>query len=384
MAVSLRTTLTVATIAFTTIAVVAPTVEAGPRRRPAPVLGGPPAGAGIGVSGGSSGVRLGGGVGALPDPLLNSAATGAVLGSMGGPIGMAVGAGVGVLHGLWAKKKHEQAARAEAERQRAMDRELEREMAAQRPGGLAVPEGEGQGVLIVSDHLADAPSASPATPDPPTQVVSVPPAAAPPRDAVDAEGFRPVYEGTRLVRREHRAPDGGVDVVLHYDTRGRVVRRDESSRLDGRLDTSAFYTDGILQRKESDTDGDGAPDVWAFYDGAGELTRMESLASGAGRRTEVYRGGRVAERLEGDLLSVFDDAGRLVKQGRKGAGDRMLAWRYFEANGDVTREEEFDKDGGLSAVAHYERGRLVRRELYEVDESAFARVPLVAPETTAR
>jgi hypothetical protein len=386
MPVSLRTTLTVATIALTSIGVVAPAVDAGPRRRPAPVLVGPPMGSGIGLSGGSGGLRVGGGVGASPDPLLNSAATGAIVGSMGGPIGMAIGAGVGVLHGLWAKKKQEQQARADAERQRAMDRELEREMAAQRPGGPSVADSEGQGVLIVSDHLAETPSASPATPDRPTQVASVPPAeaAAPARGAVDAGGFRPVYEGTRLVRHEHRAPDGLVDVVLHYDTRGRVVRRDESSRLDGRLDTSASFIDGVLQRKDSDTDGDGTRDVWAYYDGAGELTRMESLASGGGRRTEVYRGGRVAERLEGDLLSVFDDAGRLVKQGRKGAGDRMLAWRYFEANGDVTKEEEFDTDGGLSAVAHYERGRLVRRELYEVDESAFTRVPLVAPETKVR
>jgi hypothetical protein len=373
-----RKRITVATIAFLTIGWVTPAVEA--------------QSASVGVGGGRGGVRVGGGVAPGPDPVLNSTAMGAVLGSAGGPIGMAIGAGVGLLHGLWAKRKYDQQARAEQERQRAMDRELEREMAAQRAGGRGPADSEdGQGVLIVADNLAtaDAPSASPPT-ERPKHVASLPPASESPRDTaaarapeVDAEGFRPVYEDKRLVRREHRAPDGSVDVVLHYDARGRIVRRDESSRMDGRLDTSAYYADGTLQRKESDTDGDGKPDVFAFYDGTGELTRLESVASNGRRQIERYRAGRVAERLDGDLLSVFDEGGRLVKQGRKGAGEKMLAWRYYEPNGNVTREEEFDGEGNLSAVAHYESGRIVRRELYQIDEQAFTRVPLVSPETTS-
>lgn len=351
----------------------------------------PPAAAQVRVGAGSrsGGVVVGGSVGGglgSPD-LLSSAATGAAVGAMGGPIGMAVGAGLGLLHGLWAKKKYEEHARAEAERQRAMDRELERQMATQRPGGPPNPTGDDQGVLFVKDHLAgEAPSASPRVPERETQVAAVggrDTGVAPAPDGVDAEGFRAVFDGSRLVRRERRAADGRVEQALHYDTRGRLVRRDDSSRGDGRLDTSAFYADGVLQRKESDTDGDGSVDVWAFYDGVGDLARLETLVNGR-RRTEVYRAGRVAERLDGDLLSVFDEAGHLVKQGRKGAGDRMLAWRYFEPSGAVVREEEFGGDGRLSAVAHYEAGRLVRRELYEIDEAAFSRVPLVSPESAGR
>ena len=330
---SFRKRTSVATIAFFTIASAAPVAQA----------------QSVGV-GSRGGVRVGGGVGASPDPLLNSATMGAALGSAAGPIGMAVGAGIGLLHGLWAKRKYEEQARAEQERQRAMDRELEREMAAQRAGGAADTE-EGQGVLILADNLAtsDTPSASPSTEratqvaSRATQVASLPPAssattAARTPDSVDAEGFRPVYEDTRLVRREHHAADGSIDVVLHYDTRGRIVRRDESSRLDGRLDTSAYYTDGTLQRKESDTDADGKPDVWAFYDGTGELTRLESLTADGGRRIEQYRAG------------------------------------------DLAREEKFDADGSLTAVAHYEGGRIVRRELYKIDDAAFSRVPLVSSE----
>jgi hypothetical protein len=56
----------------------------------------------------------------------------------------------------------------------------------------------------------------------------------------------------------------------------------------------------------------------------------------------------------------------------------MLKWTYFDGNGDVTREEEFGNDGRLTAVAHYEAGRIVRRELYDIDASAFTRVPVVS------
>src|SRR4051812_7789087 len=220
-----RKTASVATIAFLTIAIAAPLARA----------------QSVGV-GSRGGVRAGGGFsgGASSADVLNSAAMGAAIGSAGGPIGMAIGAGVGLLHGLWAKKKYDEQARVEAERQQAMDRELERQMGAQRAGG-GVPAGDGQGVLIVRDHLeADSPSASPATPDRATQVASKAPGGA---ADVDTEGFRPIYEGRRLLRREHRSPDGRTDVVLHYDTRGRIVRRDESTRLDGRLDTSARYVD---------------------------------------------------------------------------------------------------------------------------------------------
>jgi hypothetical protein len=361
-AASRKTTTTVAAIALFTMAAA------------------PPAAAAVRVAGSA-------------DPVLDSMATGALVGAAGGPIGIAVGAGLGLLHGLWSRRKQEEQARAEDARQRAMNRDLERELGQQPRGPGRDADGDGQGVLILADNLAgDTPSASPVTAERGTRVASVPPASdAPPATrptapaasdratgGLDAEGFRAIHEGGRLVRREHRGPDGKVDVVLHYDTRGRVVRREESSRLDGRLDTTAHYADGTLQRKESDTDGDGQPDLWAFYDGVGDLTRLESLAADGRRRIDRYQAGRVTERLDGDLLSVLDEAGRLVKQGRKGEGERMLAWRHYEPGGNVVREEEFDADGGLSAVAHYEAGRIVRRELYQIDESAFARVPLVS------
>ena len=329
------------------------------------------AGAGVGVSGG---VSVGGRTG---EPVLDSVMTGAALGGFGGPIGLAVGAGIGLLHGLWAKHKAEAATRAEVAKQKEADRKIEQEIAAQKPGASA----DEQGVRVVKDHLADTPNASPPTG---TAVASLPPTATkePPaaRDRLDPDGLRPVYEGDRLVRKERVAADGKVTEVLHYDAQGQLVRREESSRGDGRFDTSTFYADGKPQRRESDTDGDGRTDFWAAYDAAGEVTKLESLANGR-RHQQVYAAGKVTEE-EWRRASDGVVTGRVKYQDgkvREKLEGNLL--QYFEPNGDLKREEELGADGRPAAIAFYEHGKLIRRELYEIDEKAFERVPLVTAET---
>jgi antitoxin component YwqK of YwqJK toxin-antitoxin module len=327
--------------------------------------------AGSGVSGG---VSVGGRTG---EPVLDSVMTGAALGGLGGPIGLAVGAGIGLLHGLWAKKKAEAASRAEVAKQKEADRKLEQEIAAQKPGASA----DEQGVRVVKDHLADTPNASPPTG---TAVASLPPTAPnePPaaRDRLDPDGLRPVYEGDRLVRKERVAADGKVTEVLHYDARGQLVKREESSRGDGRFDTSTFYADGKPQRRESDTDGDGTTDLWAAYDATGEIAKLESLANGR-RHQQIYAAGKVTEE-EWRRASDGVVTGRVKYQDGK-VREKLEGnlVQYFEPNGDLKREEELGADGRPSAIAFYEHGKLVRRELYEIDEKAFERVPLVTAET---
>lgn len=305
---------------------------------PSPVYASPGASVGVGV-GSRGGVGVGGSVGTSGGgSVMDSVVNGAVLGGIGGPIGLAVGAGVGLLHGLWSKNRRDKQSQAETARQQEIDRQLEREVANQ-------PHGEEQGVRVVKDHLADEPvRTASTTPDP--MVASVPPAPAEPakkkapaRDAVDQEGFRPVYEGDRVVRRERVGADGTPEVVLHYDKDGQIVRRQESTRADGRLDTTLFYANGKLERKESDTDGDGTTDVFAEYDGLGNLTQMDTVEGTTRTRT------------------------------------------HYDVAGTVTREDQLGAKGELIASAFYEKGRVVRRELYEVDESAFNRVPLVSAQT---
>ena len=293
----------------------------------------------VGVGSGG-GISIGGGLGSSGSgSVMDSVINGAALGGVGGPIGLAVGAGIGLLHGLWAKNRRDKQSQVETARQQEIDRQIEREI-ANRPHG-----GEEQGVRIVKDHLADEPVRTAATGGD-RMVASVPAEPAPTvkktpaRDAVDPDGFKAVYEGDRVVRRERVGPDGKPEVVLHYDGNGALVRRQESTRADGRMDTTLFYgAGGKLERKEADTDGDGTTDVVARYDGLGNLAQMETLEGTTRTR------------------------------------------RHFDAGGTVTREDQLGAKGDVVASAFYDNGRLVRRELYEIDESAFKRAPLVSAQT---
>jgi antitoxin component YwqK of YwqJK toxin-antitoxin module len=147
--------------------------------------------------------------------------------------------------------------------------------------------------------------------------------------------------------------------VLHYDEQGQLVRREESSRLDGRLDTSTVYAQGRPERKESDTDDDGKPDVWATYTADGKVSVLESLMADGRRLRQRYTEGKVTR-----------------EEWR--TADALVTARDLDASGTVVREEEFGAGGRLSSVTFYESGRLVRRELYQVDERLFKRVPLVS------
>jgi antitoxin component YwqK of YwqJK toxin-antitoxin module len=310
----------------------------------------------FGVGVGSSGVHVGGSAARSGEPVRDSVINGAILGAAGGPIGAAIGAGVGLLHGLWTKRKVEQASRAEVARQKEADRKIEQEIAAQQPGSSTTTV-----------------ASVPATTEP----------VEPPRDRLDPDGFRPVYEGRRLVRRERIGADGRVTEVLHYDAQGQVVRRDESSRLDGRFDTATFYAGGKPERRESDTDGDGTVDLWAAYDAAGEVARLDSLADGR-RHTQVYTAGKVSEEewrraADGVVTARVKYEDGKVREKLEG---NLL--KYFEANGDIAREAELGADGRPTTIAYYERGRLVRRELFDIDEKAFQRVPLVSTDTPAQ
>jgi antitoxin component YwqK of YwqJK toxin-antitoxin module len=333
-----------------------------PSAIPQPIILTQAPGFGVGVGVGSGGVRVGGSVAPSGDVIRDSVINGAVLGSAGGPIGAAIGAGVGLLHGLWAKRQVEQAAKVEAARQKEADRKLEEELASQQPGSSTTDTGT-TGTTVAS---------LPPTTEP----------AEPPRDRLDPDGFRPVYDGGRLVRRERIGADGRATEVVHYDAQGQIVRRDESSRRDGRFDTSTFYADGKPQRRESDTDADGTVDLWATYDAAGEVARLESLADGR-RHTQVYTAGRMSEEewrraADGTVTRRVKYEDGTVREKLDG---NLLT--YFEPNGDVAREAELDANGRPTMIAYYEGGRLVRRELYEIDDKAFQRVPLVSPETAA-
>lgn len=238
-----------------------------------------------------------------------------------------------------------------------------------------------------------------------------------PPPATDPDGFRLVYAGGQLARKERDVDgDGKPDIVRYYDESGELIRQEEDSRLDGRPDTSTFFEAGRLVRKESDTNGDGKVDLWAFYDGADTPVRTEADTDHDQHRDRVilYEQGEIMEEqryspgldpprlivayadgkpnrkdedTDGDgrmdRVTEYDAAGHLTKVSRKpaGAGTFALVATYQPKTGEVLHEEEdLNGDGSVDVISHYEKGRLVRREFFDLPEIASLSPHLSVPQ----
>ncbi|MFQ5960435.1 MAG: FG-GAP repeat domain-containing protein [Candidatus Methylomirabilales bacterium] len=225
--------------------------------------------------------------------------------------------------------------------------------------------------------------------------------------ATDPEGFRLVHAGGQLARKERDVDgDGKPDILRYYDETGELIRQEEDSRLDGRPDTWTFFEAGRLVRKESDTNGNGKVDLWAFYDGADTLVRTEADTDHNQHRDRVilYEQGEIVEEqryspgldppqlivayangqpkrkdedTDGDgrmdRVTEYDAAGHVTKVSRNpaGAGTFALVATYQPKTGEVLHEEEdLNGDGSIDVISHYEKGRLVRREFFDLPEIA--------------
>ena len=401
---------------------------------PKPSGGGAPTGGASGPSGSGTGqpgsspsspTTAGGRSGRVPprtstDTVERAALMGLAFGAPFGLIGAGAGALIGFIYGNLAKREADAKANEEAKRQETMDADLERQIAEQKAGGGSTA-GRKQGVTVVKDHLANRPGAPAvaSTPSPSGQNAGEPArgtATGPrtPTADTDADGFRPVYEGGRLVRRERDAQgDGRPDTILHYGVDGQLVRREDASRLDGRMDLWTHYANGKMKSRESDTRGTGQVDLWIYYDDDGRVARAESLLENDVKLTQIFTDGQVTreewrrlpdgeltavatheagklvQREEDstgrgrlDLVSVFDPAGRLVKQGRRTEEGWLMSWRHFDPAGRVVREEELGKDGEIVTISFFEEGRLMRKELYVLDEELIRRAPRVPEKAT--
>jgi hypothetical protein len=239
--------------------------------------------------------------------------------------------------------------------------------------------------------------------------------------ATDPEGFRLVRTGGPLARKERDVDgDGKPDILRYYDETGKLIRQEEDSRLDGRLDTWTFYDEGRLVRKESDTNADGQVDLWAFYDGADTLLRTEADTDHNQHRDRVtlYEQGEIVEEqryspgldlprlivtyangqrrhtqedTDGDgrmdRVTEYDAAGHVTKVSRNlaAAGTFALVATYQPKTGEVLHEEEdLNGDGSIDVISHYEKGRLVRREFFDLPEVASLSPHLSVPHGPAK
>jgi len=162
-------------------------------------------------------------------------------------------------------------------------------------------------------------------------------------------------EGGRIVREVFDDHGKGMpDRILYYDATGtQVVRSEEDTNGDGRIDTWTDYKNGQIVNRRADTDGDGMVDTWTFYRD-GQIVRLEQDTDGDG----------LPDRIE------FYEGGHRVREERDRNGKPAVI-TYFDKNDQpIQRDEDTDGDGVLDLRSYYRAGKLVRREV--MNESALS------------
>ena len=293
----------------------------------------------------------------------NKAMEGVAMGvSIAGPYGAGGGLIIGLLAGLFTADSHyteiNNQISSEQQKDHQLEAAIEQELARQRG---------------VDNQLANAVSgsASPETPSPsqpsvPTQQ-PLPRATTPNTGVQDNTTLASLEKPIATPSQAPRSPfknvevrdvngDGIPDLWIYYNPQkpGEVVRQEEASKGDGRVDTWSYFKDGQLVRRDVDAKGQGTPDTVFYYDND-KIAREERDETGQGRTTyrATYQNGRLAK-VEKDSI---------------GSG-RSDLWVYYDTSrdGDVVTKEERDLNGdGIADLwTYYESGRLVRRDVSAV------------------
>jgi hypothetical protein len=150
--------------------------------------------------------------------------------------------------------------------------------------------------------------------------------------------------------------DGVPDLWVYYNPlkSSEIVRQEEATRWDGRVDTWSYFKDGKLVRREIDSKGRGVADTVYHYEND-KMVREERDENGNGQVSfrAIYENGRRAT-LEKDT---------------NGRG-KIDHWTYFDTtkDGEIVLKEERDLngDGVVDLWSYYENGRLARQDVSAV------------------
>jgi hypothetical protein len=300
-------------------------------------------------------------------------------GSIAGPYGAGGGLILGFLTGLLTADAHygrlnsqiqteqqkdkqlEAAIESELERQRALETQVANASIGTTPAGAGQPEVKSKpaGDPVGSPTAQSRPMSS--TPSPQSAELALNKPA-----AGSASPFKNVE-----VRDVNG--DGVADLWIYYNPAkaGEIIRQEEASKADGRVDTWSHFKDGILVRREVDSKGIGRPDVTYYYEND-KIAREERDEMGTGQMS----------------FRAFYEYGRLarVEKSADGSGKPDL-WIYYDTarDGEVVLREERDLngDGAVDLWSHYEGGRLVRRDVSSAGLELLAKqeqIPAPTPE----
>jgi len=297
---------------------------------------------------------------------------GVAMGSqVAGPYGAGVGLILGSLYGLFTADSHYEQLNAQIQSEQAKDKDLEalleqeierqRELEAQLGGGgvppkpnqKEKPQPQQKTVKEVKKETKETKESSEtrktevAKKTEPGQLASLDKKEAP---------IQPSGSPFKNVEIKDINQDGIPDLWIYYNPRkpGEIIRQEEDTRGDGRVDTWSAFHEGKLARREIDTKGNGIPDTTYTYKN-NLITREERDEMGNGQPS--YR----AAYNDGQLAKVEKDINR---------DGKMDLWISYDANQteEVIAKEERDLngDGAVDLWSYYEDGRLVRRDVSAV------------------
>ena len=287
----------------------------------------------------------------------NMAMEGVAMGGMiGGPYGAGGGLVMGLIAGLfmadshynainnqvYSEQKKDQQLEAAIEQELARQRDLENQIAT--TVAASTPAAGAQPTTIDSQAQSPAPREASTNNRPPinTSLASV-------NKPIAAQAPPMPFKNVEV--RDING-DGVPDLWIYYNPQkpGEIMRQEEASKSDGRVDTWSYFKDGLLVRREVDTKGQGRPDA-VFHYVNDKIAREERDENGRGRMTyrATYENGRLAK----------------VEKETRDSG-RTDLWIYYDTakDGDIVIREEKDLngDGAVDLWSYYDNGRLVRRD----------------------
>lgn len=281
-------------------------------------------------------------------------------GIFGGPFGAPASMGMGVIgfvYGMFtadskiAEEKAQAQARyqKESDKDRALESAIEQEIERQRALENQIAGVTGQPVSSEPPRLPQQVSQpAPTAPTPTPQTGSSPGAI-----TVARASAPPAPPPFRNVEVRDVNNDGVPDIWIYYNPQkpGEIVRQEESTKGDGRVDSWSYYQEGQLVRRDVDRRGSGRPDTIYYYE-KDTIVREERDENGQGRMTyrASYQNGRI-EKVEKDSSG----------QGRPDL------WIYYDTSRDgeivVKEERDLNGDGVADLWSFYDNGKLVRRDV---------------------
>jgi len=202
--------------------------------------------------------------------------------------------------------------------------------------------------------------------------------------------------------------DGVPEQIRYFDPKSKqLLRVEQDSDYDGKLDTWNTYSDGKLVARVLDTNDDGKPDVWEQYEGDRMSQRtIDRDQDGVPDAFYIYGGDLLVEErhdanndgvidrkityqnlfrvhaeedrdLDGNMdvwtfygVSHGKEVVERVEQATKGHGppDRIETYDTSSGKSQLAKlEEDRNGDGTIDVTSRYENGKLVQREISDPD-----------------